>query len=135
MTDIKTIRSNLKLTQAQFSDKFGIPIRSLQKWESGEREAPEYTIDMLELLAEEDKANQRLAWFLIDKPRGKHEGITTLRGGAYISKLKACQDGYEIFMHRSAKEKAARKTMLVLCGVDENGCRAGEAIQEIEIKL
>lgn len=33
---------------ATFSRKFGIPYRSLQHWVGGDREAPDYVLDMLE---------------------------------------------------------------------------------------
>jgi putative transcriptional regulator len=37
--DIKRLRcERLRMTQAEFALQFGIPIRTLQKWEQGERE-------------------------------------------------------------------------------------------------
>lgn len=36
------------MNMAAFSRKFGIPYRSLQNWTGGEREAPDYVLDMLE---------------------------------------------------------------------------------------
>ena len=37
--DLKRLRSDrLKMTQKEFALQFGIPIRTLQKWEQGERE-------------------------------------------------------------------------------------------------
>lgn len=44
---IKEARQFAGLTQAQVQDEFGVPIRTLQNWESGVRECPEYVEDML----------------------------------------------------------------------------------------
>ncbi|OGT54620.1 MAG: transcriptional regulator [Gammaproteobacteria bacterium RIFCSPHIGHO2_12_FULL_41_15] len=35
--DVKLIRKNLKLTRKEFSEEFGFSIRTLEKWERGER--------------------------------------------------------------------------------------------------
>jgi len=37
-----------RMNLATFSRTFGVPYRSLQNWMRGEREAPEYVLDMLE---------------------------------------------------------------------------------------
>jgi putative transcriptional regulator len=36
--DIKKIRQRLRLSQAQFSDRFGFSVRTLQQWEQGRAE-------------------------------------------------------------------------------------------------
>lgn len=50
------IRKMTKLTQAAFSKKYGIPKRSIENWESGKRECPEYVLDLLERVVKEDFA-------------------------------------------------------------------------------
>lgn len=51
MTDatnpIRVIRAGTGLTQAGFSAALGIPRRTLQSWEMGERECPAYVIDLI----------------------------------------------------------------------------------------
>ncbi len=47
---IKKLRKQTKLTQTKFGELFGIPLRTIQEWESGERKPPEYVIDMIEEL-------------------------------------------------------------------------------------
>lgn len=45
--NIKELRELTGLSQSQFSKEFSIPIRTLQKWESGERIPPEYMEGLL----------------------------------------------------------------------------------------
>lgn len=42
MSTIKEARINAKLTQAQMSEKMGIPQRTIEDWERGNRKPPEY---------------------------------------------------------------------------------------------
>lgn len=52
--DIKEIRSISGLTQQAFSEKYGIPKRSIENWESGKRNPPAYVINLLERVVKED---------------------------------------------------------------------------------
>ena len=52
--DIKEIRSISGLTQQAFSEKYGIPKRSIENWEGGKRNPPEYVIKLLERIVKED---------------------------------------------------------------------------------
>ena len=36
--DVKRIRAKLKLSQSQFADLLGVPVRTLQEWEQGRAE-------------------------------------------------------------------------------------------------
>lgn len=49
--DVKAIRKNLKLTQAQFADRFGFTIGAVQDWEQGRR-TPEASARILLKLVE-----------------------------------------------------------------------------------
>ena len=51
---IKRMRSYLEMTQEQFSDAYGIPVRTLQQWEAGRRKPPEYVVNLLERAVKED---------------------------------------------------------------------------------
>ena len=48
MTDIKYIRLASGMKQGEFAKYFGIPLRTLQNWESGVRLPPEYLISLIE---------------------------------------------------------------------------------------
>nr|DAK54666.1 MAG TPA: putative transcriptional regulator [Caudoviricetes sp.] len=43
---VKALRGNM--TQQEFSKAYGVPIRTLQSWEMGERVPPAYVLDLLE---------------------------------------------------------------------------------------
>lgn len=43
---VKALRGSL--TQQEFSKAYGVPIRTLQSWEIGERVPPAYVLDLLE---------------------------------------------------------------------------------------
>ena len=51
---IKEIRALTGLSQAGFSEKYGIPKRTLQDWEQGQRSTPEYVTRLLERVVKED---------------------------------------------------------------------------------
>ena len=55
-SSITNLRSTTGLTQKAFSDRFHIPIRTLQDWESGRRNPPPYVLELLEyrILSESD---------------------------------------------------------------------------------
>ena len=45
---IKETRKKYKLTQKQLSEMIGIPMRTLQNWETDKRKCPEYTEKLIE---------------------------------------------------------------------------------------
>ena len=49
MTDniIKSIREATQLTQSQFADRFHIPVKTIQSWESGIRKPADYIPEMM----------------------------------------------------------------------------------------
>ncbi len=47
---IKELHKQTNLTQTQFGELFGIPMRTIQEWEGGSRKPPEYVINMIEEL-------------------------------------------------------------------------------------
>lgn len=51
---IKEIRALSGLSAQKFGDKYKIPLRTMQNWEEGRRQAPEYVIDLLERVVRED---------------------------------------------------------------------------------
>lgn len=45
---IKAIRAESNLTQAAFASRYGIPKRTVEAWEMGQRTPPPYVIRLLE---------------------------------------------------------------------------------------
>lgn len=48
------IRKILGISRAEFSRKYGIPIRTLENWDAGTRQPPEWLLKLLERVARED---------------------------------------------------------------------------------
>ena len=55
---IKEIRSMTGLSQGKFAEKYSIPVRTLQNWEAGHREPPEYVLKLLLRCVEEDERKE-----------------------------------------------------------------------------
>lgn len=51
---IKAIRQHTGLSQARFAAFYGIPTRSVENWESGQRIPPSYVLALLERAVKED---------------------------------------------------------------------------------
>ncbi len=48
MSNLKSLRNKLDMTQKEFAEKFNIPLRTIQKWERGGSVPPEYILESLE---------------------------------------------------------------------------------------
>ena len=48
MKTIKELREGLGLSQSKFAERFYLSVRTLQNWEQGYRETPEYVIKLIE---------------------------------------------------------------------------------------
>lgn len=48
MASIKELREKANLTQKEFSNLTGIPIRTIQNWEQGISEPPAWAIELIE---------------------------------------------------------------------------------------
>ncbi|MBQ3405672.1 MAG: helix-turn-helix domain-containing protein [Lachnospiraceae bacterium] len=51
---IEEIRAMTGLSQGKFANRYGIPVRTLQNWEIGERKPPDYVLRLLLRCVEED---------------------------------------------------------------------------------
>ena len=51
---IKELRTLTGLSQQAFSDKYEIPKRTIEDWETGRRKPPEYVVKLLERIIKED---------------------------------------------------------------------------------
>jgi DNA-binding transcriptional regulator YiaG len=52
---IKELRTASKLSRHQFAEYFNIPYRTLQNWELGTRECPQYLLDLMEYKLRNEK--------------------------------------------------------------------------------
>lgn len=50
--NIKEIRESTGMNKKEFAEYFGIPYRTLQDWELGNRKAPEYVYSMIAKIIE-----------------------------------------------------------------------------------
>lgn len=58
---IKEIRSDTGLSQTRFAEKYNIPKRTIEDWESNRRNPPAYVIDMIEWRINTDMRDQTYA--------------------------------------------------------------------------
>lgn len=59
--NVKDIRSRTGLSQQKFSEKYEIPKRTIEEWESGRRTPPDYVLKMLARIVDEDIEQQKKA--------------------------------------------------------------------------
>ena len=52
--NIKELRKLTGLSQEKFSSLYGIPKRTIENWETGKRNPPDYVINLLERVVKED---------------------------------------------------------------------------------
>lgn len=55
----KEIRALLGISRAEFSRRYGIPVRTLEEWDAGRHEAPEWVMRLLERVVKEDAEGQQ----------------------------------------------------------------------------
>jgi len=51
---VKELRDLLALSQRKFANKYEIPSRTIEEWESGRRVAPPYVVSLLNRVVKED---------------------------------------------------------------------------------
>lgn len=49
---IKELRKQTKMSQQQFANYFGLPLRTLQGWEQDRRNPPDYLVELLKRIWE-----------------------------------------------------------------------------------
>lgn len=52
---MKELRIQSGMNIKQFSEYFGIPYRTIQNWEGGQRSCPEYLLDLIEYKLKNEK--------------------------------------------------------------------------------
>jgi DNA-binding transcriptional regulator YiaG len=51
---IQEIRKSTGLSQSKFAAALNIPVRTLQKWEIGERSCPDYVVELIAFRVQHD---------------------------------------------------------------------------------
>lgn len=52
MAELKLIRASTGLTQKAFAEWLHIPLRTIEDWEAGRRQPPEYVIELIQFKVE-----------------------------------------------------------------------------------
>ena len=88
---IRDLRKLLGDTQSEFSERYNIPFRTIQNWESGVRKPPEYIIDLLKQRINGDLINKKAVSLPEYDPHKKNLPKRSDYVGAF-SWLKAVKD-------------------------------------------
>lgn len=59
MRESERIRGILGISRAEFSRRYGIPVRTLESWDWGDREPADWVIKLLERVVTEDIENTK----------------------------------------------------------------------------
>lgn len=88
--NIKELRSQLRMTQKEFAEYFNIPQRTIENWESGKRNPPDYVTELIKYKI--DKERLRMLK-LIEMDHGKE---TILKEGYFEDLLKYLREKEEV---------------------------------------
>ena len=58
--NIKELRVSTDMTQTEFGEYLNIPMRTIQNWEGGQRNCPEYVIELIGYKLEKERLWQQL---------------------------------------------------------------------------
>lgn len=87
---IEAMREDAGLTRPEFSKKYNIPKRTLEAWEWGQREAPEYVIDLLGRAVYSDREGKRPIFSVVTI--GKNDEWDEGHYESYIEAIKRARD-------------------------------------------
>ena len=69
--DIREMRQKLGDTQSEFAARYNIPFRTIQNWENGVRNPPEYVMTLLEYRVKDDLINRKTISLPVYDPQKK----------------------------------------------------------------
>ena len=98
--NIKKLRAKTGLSQTKFSEKYGIPERTIQDWEAEKRTPPDYVLEMLSYIIADENVNHT-AWVF-------HEYRDSTATGHY-----------ELFKDKDAAIKHAKDEWELMCTRDQ----------------
>lgn len=55
---VQLLREKYQMTRNEFCEYFGIPYRTIQDWELGNRKCPAYLLDLMQYKLDREKATQ-----------------------------------------------------------------------------
>lgn len=91
--ELKALREKSGLSQQKFADKYGIPFRTFQDWELGNRVPPEYVVEMLAKVVGLDNVN--LTGWIFEEYRDKRGTGSRKMFATKEEALKEAKDAWE----------------------------------------
>ena len=107
--EIRELRQQLGYTQSEFAERYKIPFRTIQNWETGLRKPPEYLVTLLEnqvledlvnrktaLLPRYDTNGQEISYRIHEETIPEYDDVTTMTsvGPNYQMNIKNTYTGY-----------------------------------------
>lgn len=132
MTKSEEIRKILGISRAAFSRKYNIPIRTLEDWDAGKKNPPDYVLDMLERIVNEDKEGKDMNELTMDRIRIAKMLLAEKDIKVFQKDIKKVEkhgfpipsDDRELFDHREiwlVEMKSGKRYEILRETVDENG--------------
>ena len=126
------IRKILGISRAAFSRKYNIPIRTLEDWDAGKKNPPDYVLDMLERIVNEDKEDEDMNKLTMDRIRIAKMLLAEKDIKVFQKDIKKVEkhgfpipsDDGELFDHREiwlVEMKSGKRYEILRETVDENG--------------
>ena len=126
------IRAMLGISRAAFSRKYNIPIRTLEDWDAGKKNPPDYVLDMLERIVNEDKEGKDMNKLTMDRIRIAKMLLAEKDIKVFQKDIKKVEkhgfpipsDDGELFDHREiwlVEMKSGKRYEILRETVDENG--------------
>lgn len=114
---IGLMREDLGISRADFSRKYGIPVRTLEAWEAEEREAPDYVIDLLGRAVYSDMMNKKARFYVV--AIGEHDEWDC---GSFDSYLEAFKTATEEWERRTPTHVLEVEIRLYVADVEDEDC-------------
>lgn len=105
---IKELRTQTGMSQSQFAKYFNIPPSTLKKWEQGQRQCPEYLLDLIEY-----KLN--MEYFLYCKASTLPVGYDYINGEIVVNEKEAefVKEAFESHLRKSCDTKHSKPESIV----------------------
>lgn len=119
---INEIRTLTGLSRVRFAERYGIPLRTVEDWESGRSTPPEYIVPLLERAVREDFGQRPILYYVTElNPKGLVEEENTLLVTKNIYKAKSvARDAAYINERDKTGEKV--EIRVYVNDIEEEGC-------------
>jgi len=101
MNRSESIRKRTKMSRTAFCKKYNIPLRTVEAWDAGDREAPDYVMDLLEKVVEADEKDHKrysiINMSLTDFEKKEEDALKNFYSFDY-EQVATSNDKYEIAM-------------------------------------